>query len=93
MSGREAGAHTHIYSANPFRFLVGTERSPLSPYRRLRTGARTGRTRYVQCRPNKDQSDGEDASDLHTGGARERADMGQKFPAIYSLDCLDSARM
>ena len=88
MSRREVGAHTYIYSANPFRFLVGTKCSPFSPYRRLFTGCRTGKTGYFQCRPNKDQSDGEDASDLHTSGARERVDVGQKFPAIYCLTVL-----
>lgn len=80
--------HTHIDSANPFRFLGGTESSPFFPYCWLLAGSRTVRTRYAHCGPNKDQGDGEDISDLHTSGARERADVGQKFWTIYYLDCL-----
>jgi hypothetical protein len=29
----EGAVHTHINSADPFRFLLGTECSPFSPYR------------------------------------------------------------
>ena len=83
MSRWEEGTHTHIDSANPFRFLGGAERSPFLAYCWVRAGTRTIRTRYAHYRPNKDQSDGEDTSDLHTSGARERADVGLKFWTIY----------
>ena len=91
MSRCGEGAYTHVDSTNPFRFLGGTERSPFFPYCWLRTGARTIRARYAHYRPNKDQSDGEDTGEVHTSGARMRADVEQKIRTIYCFDCLDSA--
>lgn len=81
-------ARTHIDSANPFRFLGGTERSPFFPYCWIRAGARAIRTRYARYRPNKDQSNGEDASELHTSGASERADVGQNSGLF--IVCVDA---
>jgi hypothetical protein len=45
------GVNTHLDGTNPFRLLLGTERSPFSPYRGFRTGARIIRTRHAYCGP------------------------------------------
>lgn len=42
-----AGVDTDVDSADPFRLLLGTERSPFLPNRRLCTGTRTIRTRHA----------------------------------------------
>jgi hypothetical protein len=50
-------AHTHIDSADPFRFLIGTECPPFFPYRWICAGARIIRTRHAYCGPENGQSD------------------------------------
>jgi hypothetical protein len=62
---RKEGINTHVDSTNPFRFLLGTECSPFSPYRWFRTGGRIIRTRNAYCEPEDSQSGGETFVDKH----------------------------
>ena len=41
------GVNTNVDSVDPFRLLLGTERSPFFPNRWLCTGTRTIRTRHA----------------------------------------------
>ena len=52
----ESVVNAHIDSADPFRFLLGTECSPFFPYRWIYTGVRIIRTRDAYCRPEDGQS-------------------------------------
>ena len=53
MRGRRL--YTNVDSADPFRFLLGGECSPFSPYHWICTGELLVRTRHGQCRPKKSQ--------------------------------------
>jgi hypothetical protein len=61
------GVITHVDSADPFCFLLGTERSPFFPYCRLcaRTRVRIIRTRHDHCGPKNGQSDKKGFADEH----------------------------
>lgn len=56
---RGGGVNTHVDSADPFRFLVGTECSPFPPYRWFCTGGRIIRTRYAYCVPQNGKGERE----------------------------------
>ena len=75
----EEGVNTDVDGPDPFCLLVGTERSPFSPYRWIRTGMRIIRTKHAYCRPKDGQSDRETSGDEHiwagycvNGGAAAR---------------------
>ena len=75
----DEGVNTDVDGANPFRLLMGTERSPFSPYHWFRTGTRIIRTKHAYCRPKDGQSDRETFADEHiwarycvNGGAAAR---------------------
>ena len=55
-------ALTYVDSANPVRFLLGTECSPFPPYRWVCTAVRT---KHTWCRPKKGQSNGKEVVDQH----------------------------
>jgi hypothetical protein len=77
-----AGVNTDVDSADPFRLLLGTERSPFFPNRWLCTGERTIRTRHAQCRPEDCQRDRKKSVDEHIW-ARCWVNGGTDFGAIY----------
>jgi hypothetical protein len=56
-SQSEGGAHTHIDSTYPFRFLASIKCSPFFPYLWRCTGTLIIKTRYADGRPNNEQSD------------------------------------
>jgi hypothetical protein len=85
---------THIDSADPFRFLLGTECSPFFPYRRICTGVRTIRTRRAYCGPENRQSDRKNLNFVD-GHVWERCCVkwGKGFQTVYLLGRPQHARI
>ena len=84
----EEGDNTDVDGPDPFRLLIGTERSPFSPYRWIRTGTRIIRTKRAYCRPKDGQSDREMFADKHIW-ARYRVN-GVAAANLGSIYCLES---
>ena len=73
MRGRRL--YTNADSADPFRFLLGGECSPFSPYHWICTGELLVRTRHGQCRQKKGQRNRKESVERHVW-ARCRVDGG-----------------
>ena len=61
----EGDPHTYVDGTDPFRLLIGAERSPFFPYHWVCTGSLPISARDTCGRPDNDQSDGECCMDVH----------------------------
>ena len=79
---------THVDSANPLCFFMGTECSPFSANGRLFAGELFVRARSADCGAKEGQSDGKEPKDEHSsgwgaGGCSSAATRKTPTPSFY----------